>query len=210
MQNFLESNSFFNQQHREIEHWVNNIKGDSAQDKAVSIYYLVRDGIWYDPFEFLKGVVSLSSDFCLDNKVGYCISKAALQITLSRAVGIPSRLGLADVRNHLSTPALDKLLKTDVFTMHAYVEQFINGQWVKSTPAFNKELCEKANIKTLEFDGINHSIFQPYTPQGEKHMEYLIDHGAFGEMPVGFIHKNCKLHYPHLTSTFSSLVREEK
>ncbi|KXJ54102.1 MAG: cysteine protease [Colwellia sp. Phe_37] len=211
MQQFLESNEFFNQQHPKLENWLRQIKGSNEREKAVSIFYLVRDDIRYDPFTFLEGTTSLSSDFCLNNKVGYCIPKAALQVTLSRAIGIPARLGLADVRNHLSSSKLDKLLQSDIFTMHGYVEQYLDGQWVKSTPTFNKELCERANLKPLDFDGIHNSIFHQYTADGNKHMEYLTDHGFFNDMPLSFIKKNFALHYPHISIYFcNDFIGERK
>jgi len=198
----LKSDAFYNQSNKELPSWLSQVTGNTDREKAVSIYYLVRDGFVYDPYTFLEGEGSLGSDFCLANKAGYCIPKAALQITLSRALGIPARLGLADVKNHLSTGRLDELLRSDVFTMHGYVEQYIDGKWVKSTPAFNKELCEKANIQPLEFDGINDSIFHAYTSDGSKHMEYLVDHGTFADMPLAFIKENLNKHYPHLSLTF--------
>ena len=71
MQQFLESNEFFNQQHPKLENWLRQIKGSNEREKAVSIFYLVRDDIRYDPFTFLEGTTSLSSDFCLNNKVCY-------------------------------------------------------------------------------------------------------------------------------------------
>jgi len=205
LQQYIQNDAYFNQKHSEINNWLKNVKGHDDRTKAISIYYLVRDGIKYDPFTLLDGAKSLSSDYCLDNKAAYCIPKASLQIALSRAINIPARLGLADVRNHLSTPKLDKLLKNDVFTMHAYVEQFIEGNWVKSTPAFNKELCDLVSIKPLEFDGVNHSLFHQFTADGEKHMEYLKDHGQFAAMPTALINKSCDHYYPHLALDFSNI-----
>jgi transglutaminase-like putative cysteine protease len=38
----------------------------------------------------------------------------------------------------LSTPRLLELLKSDVFAMHGYTELYLNGRWVKATPAFNQ------------------------------------------------------------------------
>jgi len=210
LQQYLESNLFFNQKHPEVESWLKQVQGKNDRERAVSMYYLVRDGISYDPFTLLEGAITLSSDFCLNRGIGYCISKAALQITLSRALGIPARLGLADVKNHLSSPKLDELLQNDIFTMHAYVEQYLGGKWIKSTSAFNKILCDRANIQPLEFDGIHDSIFHKYTPNGNKHMEYLNDHGNFAHMPQSFIQQNVVLHYPHLTLSFNDCISEEK
>lgn len=202
MQQFLESDEYFNQHHPQLKSWLKKITGSNKREKAISIFYLVRDGIRYDAFTFLAGASSLSSDFCLENKAAYCIPKATLQVTLSRAIGIPARLGLADVRNHLSSKKLDELLQNDIFTMHGYVEQHLEGKWVKSTPTFNKELCELANIKPLEFNGIDNAIFHQFTADGSKHMEYLTDHGTFAKMPLLFMQKNFNLHYPHISLSF--------
>jgi len=89
--------------------------------------------------------------------------------------------------------------------MHAYVEQFIEDEWVKSTPAFNKELCDLVNIKPLEFDGVNHSLFHQFTIDGKKHMEYLKDHGHYAAVLTAFINQNCELYYPHLKLNFNNI-----
>lgn len=82
MQQYIQNDAYFNQKHSEINNWLKNVKGHDDRTKAISIYYLVRDGIKYDPFTLLDGAKSLSSDYCLDNKAAYCIPKASLQIAL--------------------------------------------------------------------------------------------------------------------------------
>jgi len=205
MKKYLDSDHFFNQDHPKFEQFISKIRGGCDREKAVSIYYLVRDSVRYDPFSFLEGQKSLSSNFCLDHGRGYCIPKAALQVALSRSIGIPARIGLADVRNHLSSAKIDELLKNDIFTMHGYVEQLIDDKWVKSTPAFDSSLCDKVGIYPLEFDGIHNSIFHQFTPDGDEHMEYLEDHGHFAEMPLKFIKRNFNLHYPHIKLKFEGM-----
>ncbi len=59
-----------------------------------------------------------------------------------RHCGIPARIGLADVRNHLSTPRLLELLRSEVLAVHGYTELYLDGRWVKATPAFEtRALC---------------------------------------------------------------------
>jgi transglutaminase-like putative cysteine protease len=149
------------------------------------------------------GTDSFKASYCAKKGEGYCLPKASLMIALCRKGGIPARLGLADVRNHLSTPKLDALLQSDIFSMHGYVEVLLNERWVKATPAFNNSLCEKYGIRPLEFDGQKDSIFHAYTKKGNKHMEYLEDYGTFADMPVDFIFQKFQYHYPHLMDNIS-------
>jgi hypothetical protein len=80
---------------------------------------------------------------------------------------------------------------------HACADIYLNGNWVKATPAFNVELCEHLGVQPMEFDGIHDSIFQQYDKKGEVFMEYLHDYGTFHDVPhdmfVMLLHKN----YPH-------------
>ena len=114
---------------------------------------------------------------------GYCVAKAIVLAAVARASGIPSRLGFADVRNHLSTERMRQLMRTDTFIFHGYTELFIEGRWVKATPTFNRSLCEKFGVNPLNFDGRKDSLFHPYDREGKKHMEYVRDHGHFADVP---------------------------
>ena len=78
------------------------------------------------------------------------------------------------------------------------VDVFLNGKWVKATPAFNKELCKLVGVEPLEFDGSNDSIFQEYNSEGSDFMEYLEDYGSFEDVPLEFIEQNMKDNYPKL------------
>ncbi len=114
----------------------------------------------------------------------------------ARAVGIPSQLGFSDVRNHLSTQKLLDLMETDIFIWHGNTLLYLEGRWVKVTPAFNIEMCERFGVKPLEFDGVNDSIMHPFNNQNEKHMEYLTDHGVFEDLPFKQIISAIKETYP--------------
>lgn len=170
----------------------------SPREQAVALYYAVRDGIRYNPYVFEARSRSFSASYCLQAGESYCIPKAVLLGALCRAVGIPARLGLADVKNHLASPALLAYLQSDVFVMHGYTDIFLDGQWVKATPAFDAALCQKMGVAPLEFDGRTDSVFQPYNLKGEQHMEYLADHGTHADVPVNFIVQQVVRAYPHL------------
>jgi hypothetical protein len=81
-------------------------------------------------------------------------------------------------------------MKTDIFKWHGYTAIYLNGAWIKATPAFNIELCEKFKLKPLEFDGLKDSIFHPFDLAGNKHMEYLKFRGEYPDVPIDAIEES--------------------
>jgi transglutaminase-like putative cysteine protease len=154
------------------------------RERAIRLYYAVRDGIRYDPYRLQLTEPGMKASFTLEAKHGWCVSKAVLLAACCRSVGIPSRLGFADVRNHLSTERLRQRMGTDIFYWHGYTEMLLGGKWVKATPAFNIELCDKFRLLPLEFDGLNDSIYHPYDAEGNRHMEYVNDRGVYSDLPL--------------------------
>jgi len=167
-------------------------------EKGVKLYYAVRDQVRYDAYAIGFDPRAYKASSVLAAKVGFCIQKAILLAAVARAVEIPSRLGFADVRNHLTTKRLRELMGTDVFAFHGYTDLYLDGKWVKATPAFNRSLCERFKVRPLEFDGKSDSIFHPLDTEGRKHMEYLRDHGHFADFPLERMVEAFKEHYGHL------------
>ena len=64
------------------------------------------------------------------------------------------------------------------------MEFYLEGVWVKATPAFNSEVCRRHGVSILEFNGREDSIFHPYSLEGKKFMEYLEYHGTYADIPV--------------------------
>lgn len=157
------------------------------RERAVALYYAVRDGFRYDPYRIDLNPDGMRGSAVLSLGDGWCVTKAALLAAACRAAGIPARLGFADVRNHLSTERMRSTMKTDVFVWHGYTDIWLGGAWRKATPAFNVELCERFGLHPLEFDGVADSIYHPFDRSGNKHMEYLKQRGAFVEMPLAQI-----------------------
>lgn len=152
--------------------------------RSVALYYAVRDPIWYDPYYPFHLPEHYRASNVLRNRRGYCVCKASLLCALGRACGIPSRLAFADVKNHLATRQLLAFLGTDLFVYHGMTEFFLDGKWVKCTPAFNKELCERHRVHPLEFDGREDSVFQPFNLDHQSFMEYVADHGSYSDVPL--------------------------
>ncbi len=86
-------------------------------------------------------------------------------------------------------------MKSDVFYWHGYTAIQLGGKWVKATPAFNVELCEKFRIKPLEFDGFEDSIYHPFDLEGRRHMEYLRFHEEYDDVPIEKIMAAYTKHY---------------
>jgi len=156
---------------------------ESAIGKGVRLYYAVRDEIRYDPYMPWAKDDSYRASTCLHAGRGFCVPKAALLAACARAVGVPSKVGFADVRNHLCTPRLRALMGSDVFTYHGITELFLDGKWVKATPTFNIGLCERFGVIPLDFDGRGDALFHPYDRSGRRHMEYIRYHGAYADVP---------------------------
>jgi transglutaminase-like putative cysteine protease len=153
-------------------------------DIAVRLYYAVRDSVLYDPYQAYAHDDAYSARVALERGRGFCIAKAALLAACARTVGIPARLGFADVRNHLATPRLIEMNGSDVFRWHGYTDLWLEGKFVKATPAFNLSMCQRFDVTPLEFDGHSDSILHPYDRKDRRHMEYLVYRGTYTDVPV--------------------------
>jgi transglutaminase-like putative cysteine protease len=173
---------------------------EGAREAAVRLYYAVRDGLRYDPYGVRVEVESLCASHALAVRRGWCVSKAVLLAAACRSLGIPARLGFADVRNHLSTARMRETMKTDVFYWHGYASIRIEGRWVKATPAFNRELVEKFGLRPLEWDGRSDSLYHAFDREGRRHMEYLRERGEFADVPLAPMQATFQRAYPHLAA----------
>lgn len=171
-------------------------------DKAIALYYAVRDQIKYDPYDLRYSKTAMKASTVLKNQSGYCVAKAVLLAAAGRQQGIPCRLGFADVTNHLSTARLRKMMGTDLFIYHGYTELYLNERWLKATPAFNLSLCTRFNVLPLEFDGTFDSIFHEFDALGHQHMEYVRDHGHFADLPFEMIFSAYGATYPRFFEQF--------
>lgn len=156
-------------------------------EMAVHLYLAVRDGILYDPYSPFYLPEHYRASYVLKRGRSFCVPKASLLCALGRACGIPSRVGLADVRNHLTTKQLIDFMGSDLFVCHGFVELYLEGKWVKATPAFNSALCERHHVPPLDFSGREDSLFQPYNLKNQKFMEYVDIRGVYADVPVGEI-----------------------
>ena len=154
-------------------------------EKAQGLFYFVRDEIQYNMYVPKSLPEHFRASNTLSKGEGYCVQKAVLLVALARAAGIPAGLGFAKIRNNLLPEKPLKWLGTNVLPFHGYAELYLNGKWVKATPAFDIGLCEKYRIIPVEFDGENDARFHPHNRDGELHIEYLKDLGHyFDDLPL--------------------------
>src|SRR3954447_21187270 len=197
MNEYLQSGHYVDSTHPKVVAFSEqHAKGANDREKAVALYYAVRDRVRYNPFQNFMADDAYRASACLERNVGWCVSKAALLAACARAAGIPARVGYADVKNHLTSPELTAKMGTDLFVFHGYTELFMEGKWVKATPAFNLALCTRFRVKPLEFDGINDSIFHPFDEDQRRHMEYLNFRGTYADVPAEEIRRVFAETYP--------------
>jgi len=164
-----------------------NLAGDNENDveKAKALFYFVRDEIKYNPYVLQHLAEHHKASGTLSRKEGYCVQKAILLAALARAIGIPARLGFADIRNYIIPQKLMELMNgSNLFIYHGYCELYIGQKWVKATPAFDLEMCQNHHIIPVEFDGKSNATFHRNNQGGKLHIEYVHDYGHYPDLPL--------------------------
>lgn len=130
MQTYLQPGRFIDSDHPALIEFAERWRGAGRdpRDQAVALYRAVRDQVRYNPYVFSREPQTLKASHALLAGESYCVPKANLLAACARHCGIPARIGLADVRNHLSTPRLLQLLRSEVFAMHGSVSRRALGQ----------------------------------------------------------------------------------
>jgi len=156
-------------------------------ERAEKIFYFARDKIRYNPYSPFHEEKYYVASTVLKRGDGYCIQKAVLLAALGRAVNIPTRLGFADIRNHQLPKKMLEIQGTDKIYSHGFTELFIDGRWLKATPAFNIEMCDKLGLVPVEFDGRSDGVFPRLDRKGNISIEYLKDVGNWPDLPLDHI-----------------------
>jgi transglutaminase-like putative cysteine protease len=199
----LRSTPFIDADTQKVREFANAHAGTGdAREKAVRLYYAVRDTIRYDMTTFGLDREQFKASNVLNETSAFCVPKAIALAAAARASGIPSRIGFADVRNHLTSPRFAALMDDELFRWHAYTSLWIDGRWVKATPAFDISLCEKHGVTPLEFDGNEDSIFHRFDQRGREHMEYVKFIGEFDEFPYEEFSDAMRVAYPRMLAGF--------
>jgi len=122
---------------------------EDAIEKAKSLFYFVRDRIKYDIYVPKHLPEYFQASNVLSRGTGYCVHKAVLLAALARAAGIPARLRFARIRNNLLPKKTLSWLGTNVLPFHGYAELYVDGKWVKSTPALDLKMSVRTKLFQL-------------------------------------------------------------
>lgn len=196
---YLEPTEFFDYDDPSVRAFAETALGTASGDidKAVRLFYAVRDGIRYDPYRMAAERETYRASHVLATGAAFCIPKANLLIAGARMAGIPAALGLSNVSNHLCTERLQRLMgEATLFIHHGYAVLHLGGRWVKAAPTFNIELCDKFDVLPSEFDGTEDALFQEFDKRGRRHMEYLTDNGVWSDFPYDRVIGDFLDYYP--------------
>ncbi len=115
------------------------------------------------------------------------VQKAVLLAALGRASAIPSRLVFAKIRNHRVPSNILQMMANNVFPGHGYNQFFLGGRWVSATATFDKELCERNGLPTVEFDGKSDAVSPERNLRGEPYIEYVEKVTPRDDLPFDWI-----------------------
>lgn len=205
---YLQPTRFLDCDSAEVRRFVARSIGndDDPRRRASRLFTAVRDDFRYDPYSVSFDPERYRASVVARAERAFCVPKAILLAAACRAAGIPARLGFADVRNHLSSERLAAYMGTDLFAFHGYTEIYLDGRWLKATPAFNRELCDRFGVPPLEFDGTGHALLQAFDGQGRRHMEYVRDRGTYADFPFDEMVRVFRETYPQLMNNMADTL----
>ncbi|WP_051184839.1 transglutaminase-like domain-containing protein [Desulfatiglans anilini] len=189
IQAFLRPTSTLDCGHPDVERATKDLilKCKDDTEKAVQLFYFVRDEIRYSPYMISVFLEDFTASRVLEWKKGYCVQKAVLLAAMGRAAGIPSRLVFAKIKNHLMPQHVLDLTKSNILPRHGYTQFLLNGRWINLAPTFDKALSEKNDLPLVEFDGENHAVLPSLNRKGEPWIEYLEKFPFYADLPFDWI-----------------------
>ena len=179
LEHFLEPAPGIQCEHPEVFKLARQVARGSKGDveAARRLFEFARDTVRYSvrvPFWELEEFLALNT---LARGRGFCVQKAALLCALARSLGIPSRLGFADIQNHQVRGPLAELVPGGVIHHHCFLEWFVGGRWLKATPSFDRGLSRQLGWRLVEFDPQADALLPATDLEGQPHISYLRYHG---------------------------------
>lgn len=198
LNSYLQQTGLFACDGEKMKDFLSHIpKMNDQKTQAIAIYEYVREAFIYDPYHLDLRMEGLKAEKIVQQKRAWCVEKAVVATACFRYFGIPSRLGFGIVTNHLGADKLEHYLRKKEIVFHGFSEVFLDGKWVKCTPAFDRRVCRLNGVEPLVWDGETDSLLQAYKGE-ERFMEYIHFYGSFDTVPMELMHQEMKLHYPHL------------
>jgi transglutaminase-like putative cysteine protease len=181
------------------------------RDKAVRIFYWVRDHIAYC-IEADRPALEV-----LREGRGVCVTKALLHVALLRAAGVPARLGHADYRSQVLRPMFPAAYmdrQPQVYPLHTFAEVYLDGRWITCDATVDREFARDLGFTLNEFDGIHPTETMPgdsnvvrrYSSSSGPEMMQLYT-AALGD--IGISHEELRRQY-QLLDVYVDLLRLRK
>lgn len=191
MEVYLRPTFAIDSDHERIVETAEKLTGgcSSDEEKAVKLFYFVRDSIPYNVYMISVFIEDFKASRILEWGKGYCVQKAVLLTALGRASGVPSRLVFAKIKNHRVPAHVFEKLRTNVFPRHGYNQFYLNERWVSAAATFDRTLCEKNDLPTVEFDGKKDAILPDKDLMGKTYIEYIDKFPPVDDLPFDWIAK---------------------
>lgn len=191
MEVYLRPTFAIDSDHERIVETAEKLTGgcSSDEEKAVKLFYFVRDSIPYNVYMISVFIEDFKASRILEWRKGYCVQKAVLLAALGRASGVPSRLVFAKIKNHRVPDHVFEKLRTNVFPRHGYNQFYLNERWVSAAATFDRTLCEKNGLPTVEFDGKKDAILPDKDLMGKTYIEYIEKFPPVDDLPFDWIAK---------------------
>ena len=146
MTQYLQETYFLDFSDASIQSLVEEFHGLEPRAQIAGLFTKVRDEWRYNPYVIHTQKQHLRASFIASNSEGHCIDKSTLFIAGLRALGIPARLRLAKVANHIAVERLTERMGSHYIVPHGIAELYFDGKWTKASNAFNKTLCDRFNV----------------------------------------------------------------
>lgn len=158
LKSFLNESEYCNFRHATIQRLAQELtqKYNNSKDKAVVLFYWVRDNIHYR-----VGLWNRKASETLAERSGSCTNNANLLVALLRAVHIPAAYDVMRVKGQEFFGPITPLIfkkRISESSLHIYPEVYLNGKWIKCDPSTDVYLSEKTShlnpqSKLVDWDG---------------------------------------------------------
>ena len=150
MQELLAPGRFVDSNTPSIEAFAHRVTAElrDETDRIVRLYRAVRDSIVYDPYVDVFDQQNYRASSVLAAGRGFCIGKSAVLAATARVIGVPARVGYADVRNHLTSRRLRERTKSDIFIWHFLCRSLHRREMGQSDPGIRSGALRTGRIET--------------------------------------------------------------
>jgi transglutaminase-like putative cysteine protease len=191
MEIYLKPTVAINSNHEAIQETAKKLTLGCSSDveKVIELFYFVRDSIKYSIYMVSTYLDDFKASTILTRGKGYCVQKAVLLTALGRATGVPTRLTFAKIRNYRVPAHLIEEMGTNIFPRHGYNQFYLNGKWVSAAATFDRELCQRNGLRTVEFDGVHDATLPKTDLAGNPYIEYLEKYEPQADLPMKWVAK---------------------